>query len=427
MEKEKLKARILLFMPVVFIPLICLIFYGMGGAEDSKEPPTVNSGFNTVLPSPKLKEDDAMDKLSLYKKAETDSLSLRKLAQGDPYALTVPSGSDTFSTPTNPGAEFKNLKSGKPAGGEEKVKEQLALLQKQLSVSDKPVQTGGPAISQTQDVSGSADEQLRQMEKMMHAMQGAASEPDPEMTQLNNMLDKVLDIQNPSRTRNKLKEESLKNRGKVYPVATSAKYQGDDLLPAIPNPGDTIYSRWRDSIARIFQQPAKTNRFFDLEDAEDQTGTTNAVAAVVDEEQTLVSGATLKIRLTQDIYIKGQLIPKGTNAHAVCDLSNERLMGEIKEIQYKGNIFPVSLQIYDGDGIAGIRVPGAISRDVAKDEATNAIQTLQMASLDPNIGAQAATAGISAAKSLLSKKTKLIKVTVKSGHPILLLDTNSNE
>ncbi|RFM34424.1 conjugative transposon protein TraM [Chitinophaga silvisoli] len=423
MEKEKLKVRILLFMPVVVIPLLCLIFYAMGGAESGENPVMVNPGFNKILPSPIVEEKEGMDKLSLYRKAENDSLSFRSLAQRDPYAITPLTDSGNLYQPTVPSMNFKKGNADNPTEGEDKIKEQLAFLQKQLSTPDKAI-PDNKNFAPRDTISTQSDEQIKRLEQMMQAMQAGTNTPDPEMAQLDNMLDKVLDIQNPSRIKNKLKEESLKNKGKVYPVTISPSYQGDDLLPVKINGADSMYNKWKDSVINPYFQPSKRNQFFDLNGMEEQQAQTNAVSAVIDEKQTLVTESTLKIRLTQDIFIKGQLIPKGTHAFAVCDLRNERLAGEIKEIQYKGNIYPVSLIIYDGDGIAGIRVPGAISRDVAKDEAANAIQTLQMASLDPNIGAQAASAGISAAKSLLSKKTKLINVTVKSGHPILLLDGN---
>jgi hypothetical protein len=43
-----------------------------------------------------------------------------------------------------------------------------------------------------------------------------------------------------------------------------------------------------------------------------------------------------------------------------------------------------------------------------------------MNSIDPSFKVQATTAGINAAKSLLTKKAKLVKVTVKAGYKVLL-------
>lgn len=86
---------------------------------------------------------------------------------------------------------------------------------------------------------------------------------------------------------------------------------------------------------------------------------------------------------------------------------------------------PVALSVYDMDGMAGIYIPGAITRDVAKQSTDNALQSVALNSLDPSIGAQAASAGIETAKTLISKKVKLVRVTVKAGYQILLKDNNN--
>ncbi len=84
----------------------------------------------------------------------------------------------------------------------------------------------------------------------------------------------------------------------------------------------------------------------------------------------------------------------------------------------------MSLKVYDLDGLEGIYIPGAITRDAAKQASAQSIQDVQLYSMDNSLGVQAATAGIEAAKGLFSKKSKLIKVTVKAGYQILLKDAN---
>lgn len=72
--------------------------------------------------------------------------------------------------------------------------------------------------------------------------------------------------------------------------------------------------------------------------------------------------------------------------------------------------------------IPGIYIPGAISRDVAKQSADNSLQIMELTSMDPSFKAQAAATGINAAKSLLSKKVKQVKVIVKAGYRLMLKD-----
>ena len=81
----------------------------------------------------------------------------------------------------------------------------------------------------------------------------------------------------------------------------------------------------------------------------------------------------------------------------------------------------MQLSVYDLDGMEGIYIPGAITRDVAKGSADRALQGI-INTLGPSLGAQAASAGIEAAKTLLTKKVKQVKVTVKAGYQVLLKD-----
>jgi hypothetical protein len=96
------------------------------------------------------------------------------------------------------------------------------------------------------------------------------------------------------------------------------------------------------------------------------------------------------------------------------------LIIQVTSIRSESSIFPVKLSVYDLDGIEGVHIPGAITRDVARQSADRSISSIEMTSIDPSFKAQAATAGVNAAKSLLSKKTKLVRVTVKAGYNVLL-------
>jgi hypothetical protein len=49
---------------------------------------------------------------------------------------------------------------------------------------------------------------------------------------------------------------------------------------------------------------------------------------------------------------------------------------------------------------------------------------MELTSMDPSFKAQAAATGINAAKSLLSKKVKQVKVLVKAGYKVLLRDNS---
>ncbi len=124
-----------------------------------------------------------------------------------------------------------------------------------------------------------------------------------------------------------------------------------------------------------------------------------------------------------DVRINNHFISKNQFIYGITSLNGERLKIQFSSVRSGQNILPVSLEAYDLDGLAGIYIPGSINRDVAKQSTDQAIGSMNLATLDPSIGAQAAGAGIQAAKTLLSKKVKLVKVTVKAGYRLLLKDS----
>ena len=80
----------------------------------------------------------------------------------------------------------------------------------------------------------------------------------------------------------------------------------------------------------------------------------NTIQAVVHEDQTLVTGAVIKLRLLDGIYVNGKMIPKGSFVYGTCALNNERLEVKITSIRYLNNILPVALAVYDLDGMEGL-------------------------------------------------------------------------
>jgi conjugative transposon TraM protein len=238
---------------------------------------------------------------------------------------------------------------------------------------------------------------------------------DPEMKQLGSMLDKILDIQHPERVKGRIKERSLQKKTQVIAVnstqnKTAVTYLGSNRKEQHLNTTEL-----------------KRNSFFGTGYDENKTEEANAISAVIHETQTVTAGSTVKLRLLTDIYVNGNLISKGSFVFGTASLENERLLINIPGIRYGNNLLPVSLTVYDMDGLAGVYIPGSISRDVAKQSADQSLQGIELMSLDPSLKAQAATAGIQAAKGLLSKKIKLVKVTVKAGYRVLLKDANKQE
>jgi ribosomal protein L14 len=203
------------------------------------------------------------------------------------------------------------------------------------------------------------DPEVKRLNKMMKTMNSGNGE-DPEMKQLNSMLTKIQAIQNPD----------------MVKAQISKKKEKESIFRAIP--------------------------------------------AIVDGKQKVKDGAAVKLKLTDTVTLKNQLLPKGHEIFGVCQVTNQRLLLTIQNIRLDKQIIPVNLTVFSLDGMPGIPAPEAELGGAAGNGADNAIQNMQFLSMDQSLGAQAAAGGVNAAKGLFSKKVKKIKVKLSDKYPVLL-------
>lgn len=410
------KRKFALVLPLLVLPFLTLAFWALGGGSASGNEKPVHQGLDLTLPEPKL-ENQLEGKLSLYEQAEKKARRLQDAKAADPYSRTFYTDSSTDAINSHPvgfkqeeysyhtDADFDNAFE-ESRQTETKLRRQLADLKAQINTPPDLEQDTDDYLKKDWP---SATDKLSVWQPPVASLPEAPSPvaPDPELQQLDNMLTKILDIEHPQRVRERLQQQSLDKRGVVFPVKTKPAIPKADLLQPTNNTVTELQG----------------NQFYESGNNLSSQYQT-AIPAVVHETQTLVSGATIKLRLTDAVFINGQEIPAGTFVFGLCSLDGERLTVEVKHIRFKNALLPVNLSIYDMDGIAGIRIPGAISRNAAKQGMTNGIQSMDFYNMDPSLGAQAASAGIQTVKSLLGNKAKLIKATVRAGYPVLLVDNN---
>jgi len=343
--QQERKQKLLLLLPLVMIPLLALAFYALGGGrgdDTTKERP---AGLNTRLPGAQLKEQ-ATDKLALYDQAKRDSAHAASSNSGNAFANL---GWDTAArSPVNVAKTH-----------EAEINRKLSEINRQIS---QPV-TNSPSVGAGYrgNVPASSSPDMDRLEKLMNARQRPDT-PDPEMQQLNTMLDKIMQIQN----------RSLGKSGEVK-VDVTVK---DSAFKAIP--------------------------------------------AIIDGNQKIAPGGMVKLRLSDSVHIGSYTFPKGQALSGLCAVTNQRLLLEIRNIRIGTSIMPVNLTVFSLDGMAGINAPEAELGEAAGNGANGALGSMQFLSMDQSLGTQAASAGISAAKDLLGKKVKKIRVKLKGGQQVLL-------
>jgi conjugative transposon TraM protein len=435
-QKFLQQRKFYMVLPLLALPFITMIFWALGGGQGTPvQAQEIRSGLNLELPGAHFdKEDELWDKFTLYEQAKRDSLKYEEARKNDPYYVvstlkgnatqdTVPKGDSKLNTSLGSKDKYSQIDQH-----EVMINRKLEQLTRQLEQPDKAVSTEKPittsvALPKTDDPSMRED--VDRLEKMMQLMSGEDAS-DPEMQQIDGMLEKILDIQHPDRVKEKIKAQSLEHAQQVFPVETAIS--GDNITLVEGQVKPTLQNGVTDSLEFMRLNSAmkvESNSFFGLEDeVSSEEGLSNAIEAVIHDTQTVVAGSTIKMRLLSDVFIHGQLIEKDQFVYGVCAISGERMTIAINSIRDEHSLFSVSLKVYDLDGLEGIYIPGAITRDAAKQASAQSLQDVQLYSMDNSLGVQAATAGIEAAKGLFSKKSKLIKVTVKAGYQILLKDAN---
>jgi conjugative transposon TraM protein len=395
--KNVKQRKMLLVLPLLAIPFLTMAFWALGGGKGKDKTASDSPGLNLELPDARLKEDKLLDKLSFYEKADKDSMRMAEWMRSDPYYRR-----DTNPVFPNELEELSTLTAGKynqrlnsspyeinANKPEDQLLQKLQLLESEMKKNssdnyEEKIQQPLP----NRELSTELD-RLEQLLKVNNA----SSAEDSEMKQLEGTLDKILDIQHPQR----VKERSARNKDAVYSVRRTSG---------------------ADTIVKGFYSFSDENEF----EAAEQ----NALEAVIAGNQTIVNGAVVKFRLLNEIYISGKLIPKDILVSGIASLDGERLQVEINSIRSGKSIYNVKLEVFDMDGLPGIYIPGTINRDVAKESLNNSLALADMTSLDPSFKAQATTTGISALKSLVSKKAKLVRVQLKAGYKVLLNNKNLN-
>lgn len=415
MERQR---KFLLLLPVVVVPFVTLLLWSLGiiGGNESKAAAVAKTGgFNFHLPEAKQAKDSNWSKMQYYAAADKDSERLRSLMGASGTSVDSMNHVSGIAVNTDP--------------KEQLIEQKIAALNRKLNEPVKANSSIDPENSSYEnEMPDPTPAQKRAALQRMQEEQQWASQPavpdnvkdteeaDPELQKLDGMLNKVLDIQHPERVQRQIQQESKKNKKLVYQVSMKESNVNVSLL-----------QRVHDTTFKEYKTIASVNHFYGLNDNVVSASATDAIAATIPEEQVLVNGATVRLQLLNDVYIRGVLIPKNQLLYGTASLKGERLDVTITSIGYNGQLLPVALSVYDMDGQQGLYIPGAITRDVAKQSADQGIETMNFGTLDASLGAQAASAGIQAAKTLIGKKVKLVKVTVRSGYRVWLKDMNNKE
>jgi conjugative transposon TraM protein len=301
------RRKFVTMVPLIVVPFMTVVFWLLGGGSGGVvAAASVKPGLNTQLPDANMKTSSVLDKMSFYAMADKDSLKRSEQERMDPnYTDAVVEKATVGSRKLN-----TSINSPKPDRTEE-INRKLKELRARINEPEvrKPV---APPVELDEPVQSVATRRV-----------------DPEMQEINNTLEKLLDIQHPER----VKERLFEKKGIVYSVSVNSESGDGDFF----GKGDSIRSSF------YFSGNAAANA-------------PGVISAIIHGAQVLQNGFVVKMRLLKDVFVNGSKIPAGSFVYGTASINEERLKVLVSSIQFEKNLFPVELVVYDLDGLEGIYI-----------------------------------------------------------------------
>ena len=154
----------------------------------------------------------------------------------------------------------------------------------------------------------------------------------------------------------------------------------------------------------------------------------NTLKVVVDRTTVLKEGDNVVLRLMETAKVQGLHIPRHSRLIAVAKIEGNRMHLLIKSIEVDGHIIAVKLSAYDMDGQEGVYIPGSEDINALKEVGANIGGSMGTSftfasSAKDQIISEAARGVMQGASQLLQKKLRTIKVTLKGGYRLFLVQS----
>ena len=154
----------------------------------------------------------------------------------------------------------------------------------------------------------------------------------------------------------------------------------------------------------------------------------NTLKVVVDRTTTLKEGDNVVLRLLESAKVQGLRIPRQSRLIAVAKIEGNRMHLLVKSIEVDGHIIAVKLSAYDTGGQEGVYIPGSEDINALKEVGANIGGSMGTSftfasSAKDQIISEAARGVMQGASQMLQKKLRTIKVTLKGGYRLFLLQS----
>lgn len=476
MDKKKQKRNFLLFIPIPVFVTVCILFSIFGGGSGSDVIASEQPSQMLSVDVPKENDNfigNMVDKFTTYQEEDKKEADYRLQKQKDPYKEFIQETEDHLDDLENTSRAYLKQPDELSFGAkseaqklEEEFIEKEKELENKLNELEKNLNGEGTAKGPSSPSTGVSFQGTRPEQSLNYQQapiastsypgnhlssrriptdqlspgiqaqlavyEDAANEMEEEeasqFSDMKDMLDKILDIQHPERVKQRLKEQSIKDKGAFHSVHSSKNHVPVDYLGE--NEEDVYIERYHqyrslneDTVHKVV--PRKMVSGFMGLSSDEGNMLKDEVKAVVHDGGTITSGSKVKLRLLNDIIVNGRELRSNSYIYGMCEIKSARVDIEIASIQVSNTVVPVNMVVYDHDGMKGIYVNGLAEGQEARQAATNAGTQLNLQMADPSIQGRLIDNSIREVRQLLQRKAQAPKATLKPGHQIFLLNAKN--
>lgn len=356
---ELFKDKRFLWSIPVFIVLVGVFLWVVSTSPEKQAPAEPKSVINTQVPSAKT-DSVLANRLDLQSETAGENPQAANGMQGipgaEPYVYGSRYNAATGRLPNqlDSGVYETNRPSRKTQSGS-------AGFPDQVSRRSSPSRPSSFPLSE-------ADSQLDEGEPTINSPQ-QAKEQAAKRAQLTMALDKQARLERlltEYKQDKAVKEAREQDKTKVLKVVT-------DEEGKLATPITSLTGRDRSSRNAFFGLYTEDARKAQQRLLDEEIGTIRAM--VYGDQEISTMGSRIKIRLLEPLYVRGIIIPANTLLYGMGQFAGQRINLLIRSIQYQNRLFPVNIQIYDMDGMAGLYVPNMTNLDLAKQTAAQVAQS----------------------------------------------------
>ena len=396
---------------MIVFPLMFLAFAGcmyLIFAPSGKEDVNVESvgGFNADIPLP-AEDGIIADKQKAYEQAVTNRKQQDKIQSLQDFGFTLDDETE------EPQAEINLMPEEDPKpqrGGGASSRAAYRDINRQLST-----------FYETPPVDEEKEELKRQVAELtdrLKQQQNATPTADDQMA----LLEKSYELAA------KYMNGQSSQPGEIAQVTPSAPVQGKGSTTTVKAVSDRTVSGLQQPMSNsefIAEYSKPRNYGFNTAVGSGYSMGKNTIRACVHNDQTLMDGQTVKLRLLEPLQAGNVIVPKNSLVSGSAKVQGERLEILVSSLEYSGNIIPVELAVYDSDGQKGLSIPSSLEQEAAKEAMANIGAGLGTSiSFAQSAGQQVAmdiTRGLMQGGSqYLAKKFRTVKVHLKANYQVML-------